>query len=401
MAVKDSVKTYCLYCKKILSDAKEIELQYHISCKTDIDKFENNNTSIEWQLAKALGLSESEIVEGLNKKEIKYVLYRNKNINRNKIKELEIRDLNINNKFNDIQLSPTLLSDLQVLSITAVIDFDPKMGWWKSDFKELPENIGVLKKLKTLNLSGNALKSLPASIGELTNLRILNLECNDLNELPNTVTKLVHLETLILSYNPLTTLPDHFEDLRNLKKLLLKDNKFDDTPMFYGITFPNNFGNLPKLEELRFYYELVSLPESFLNLKNLRLLEIHGRLRVLRHKETKFSVIDLSKLAKLKDLRLYACPFKPSYESYSFLKNLESLLITDDPDYFKDLKVFDVLPNSLVTLILQYNELKKLPTSITGLENLKFLDLRKNEIDTSIYEDENMFPFFKRCRTII
>lgn len=419
MAVKDSAKTYCLYCKKILSDPKEIELQYHISCKTDMDTFENDNTGIEWRLAQALGLSEGEVATGINKKEIRYILDR-----QNKIKELEIKDLDINNKFNDIQLFPTQLPDLQILSITAVVEHDVKVGWWKSDFQELPKNIGALKKLKILNLSGNSLKALPESIGGLTNLRELYLEYNDIQELPNSITNLVNLEILNVSYNPLKTLPDHFEDLKSLKKLLLKDNRFDGTPMFYDITLPKNFGNLPKLEELRFYYELEGLPETFMNLKNLRLLEIQGRMRSLRHKEAKLSVIDFGTLTELKELRLRSCSISPSPEFYSRMKKVEILAITDNPDYFQKQKVFDFLPDSLLRLDLRDNELKEIPEAITRLENLKFLDLRNNEltklpeaitklekllsldlrknsINTSIYENEDYFPFFKRTRTLI
>jgi internalin A len=73
---------------------------------------------------------------------------------------------------------------------------------------ELPESIGKLKQLTSLNLSSNKLTTLPPSLGQLTQLTKLNLSSNQLTTLPDSLGQLTQLTKLHLSNNQLTTLPD-------------------------------------------------------------------------------------------------------------------------------------------------------------------------------------------------
>jgi Leucine-rich repeat (LRR) protein len=138
----------------------------------------------------------------------------------------------------------------------------PKEAWskfinleilsFKNDhLKEIPQEIGFLKNLKVLDLSGNDFTSLPKSFSELNhleelflnddknlqfdknkktlnlpiNLRILHLEQDNLNNLPKEVYELKKLESLFLNNNNFIEVPKDLKGLKNLRKLDFHDNK--------------------------------------------------------------------------------------------------------------------------------------------------------------------------------
>ena len=59
MNVKDSLKNYCIYCKNLLLDPKEIKLHYYFSWNKDMTEYEREDNLILKFLSKALVLSES------------------------------------------------------------------------------------------------------------------------------------------------------------------------------------------------------------------------------------------------------------------------------------------------------------------------------------------------------
>ena len=66
-----------------------------------------------------------------------------------------------------------------------------------STFDNLPENLGILKGLKKLYLSGTTIKEVPSSIEGLTALTLLILkDCKNLVCLPSTICSLKLLEYL-------------------------------------------------------------------------------------------------------------------------------------------------------------------------------------------------------------
>jgi Leucine-rich repeat (LRR) protein len=63
----------------------------------------------------------------------------------------------------------------------------------------LPESIGNLKKLRSLNLHDNRLKKLPDALQQLEELELIQISKNpDLRSLPNWLTRLPSLKKLIL-----------------------------------------------------------------------------------------------------------------------------------------------------------------------------------------------------------
>ncbi len=91
----------------------------------------------------------------------------------------------------------------------------------------LPESLGQLSQLKTLNLSYNLLTTLPESLGQLKQLINLNLHHNHLKSLPESLKRLRHLRHLDLSDNELTSVPEWLQQLTCLRELYLSHNPLD------------------------------------------------------------------------------------------------------------------------------------------------------------------------------
>jgi hypothetical protein len=84
---------------------------------------------------------------------------------------------------------------------------------------ELPEEIGNLTSLNTLNLQGSRIRSLPPSIGRLQNLKYLNLlGTPHIHSLPNEIWNLRNLTVLALTC-PITILPSSIQRVTGLMYL--------------------------------------------------------------------------------------------------------------------------------------------------------------------------------------
>jgi len=131
----------------------------------------------------------------------------------------------------------------------------------------LPESIGRLTNLRTLDLGNAGLYSLPKSIGRLTNLQELFLWDNKLTSLPKSIGNLKNLNELDLGYNKLTSLPESIGNLTGLWELDLINNNLT--------SLPESIGKLKDLERLNLEdNKLKSLPESFGNLTKLQFLNL-------------------------------------------------------------------------------------------------------------------------------
>ncbi|MHA2393173.1 MAG: leucine-rich repeat domain-containing protein [Promethearchaeota archaeon] len=91
----------------------------------------------------------------------------------------------------------------------------------------LPESIGQLKFLQTLDLRNNNLTELPESIGKLEILEELILHDNALRSVPESIGNLTNLGLLHLDNNNLTTLPDTICNLTTWAPIGLTNNKID------------------------------------------------------------------------------------------------------------------------------------------------------------------------------
>ncbi|XP_047175442.1 putative disease resistance RPP13-like protein 1, partial [Vigna umbellata] len=86
--------------------------------------------------------------------------------------------------------------------------------------KEVPDSVGDLKHLHSLDLSHTKIPKLPNTVGLLYNLLILRLNgCSYLKELPSSLRKLTKLRCMEFEDTKVTKMPMHFEQVKNLHVL--------------------------------------------------------------------------------------------------------------------------------------------------------------------------------------
>jgi len=208
------------------------------------------------------------------------------------------------------------------------------------------------------------LTELPESLGKLIQLQSLNLSRNNLTVLPESLERIEHLQFLDISENQLITLPEFIGQLAELKSLNLSYNRL--------VLLPNFLGQLMQLEVLNLSKNpFVDLPESFANLLNLRYLDICGTYTV---KTEEGKIIFRSADGQM--------TFLPNF--IGNLNSLENLNIAGHQ--------FSTLPASLgelknlEVLFAMANKLTDLPASLAQLINLKYLHIDGNPLNPELSE---------------
>ncbi|KAL2588253.1 hypothetical protein GLYMA_13G190300v4 [Glycine max] len=93
------------------------------------------------------------------------------------------------------------------------------------DLREVPDSVGNLKYLRSLDLSNTKIEKLPESICSLYNLQILKLNgCRHLKELPSNLHKLTDLHRLELIETGVRKVPAHLGKLEYLQVLMSSFN---------------------------------------------------------------------------------------------------------------------------------------------------------------------------------
>lgn len=209
----------------------------------------------------------------------------------------------------------------------------------------LPVTIGGLSSLSKLDLHSNRIAELPDAIGELLNLVYLDLRGNFLAKLPPSFGRLALLEELDLSSNKLSLLPDTIGDLVSLKKLNVDTNNLDE--------LPHTIGQCASLEELRVdYNRLKALPEAVGKIESLQVLSV-------RYNNIRQLPTTMSSLAKLRELDVSFNELESVPESLCFATSLVKLIISNN-----------------------FADLRSLPRNIGNLEMLEVLDMSNNQIRT-------------------
>ncbi|XP_039165316.1 disease resistance protein RPV1-like [Eucalyptus grandis] len=96
-----------------------------------------------------------------------------------------------------------------------------KLDLSETGIEKLPESIGFLKELETLDASNCVLLAhIPSSIGHLSSLSLLDLrKCHKLTQLPESMGSLMSLTHLYLSWTGIEELPKSINSLKKLKIL--------------------------------------------------------------------------------------------------------------------------------------------------------------------------------------
>jgi hypothetical protein len=143
-----------------------------------------------------------------------------------------------------------------------------------------------------LDLSGLGLAQIPDAIGGLKNIRSLNLSENSLAELPDFICSCEALEYLDLSYNRIALLPEAIGDLASLETLNVRGNELS--------CLPRAIGKLAGLTSLDISHNrLTVLPETINNLSRLEQCRLLGNnIQILPER--------IAILAKPKSLTVFA-----------------------------------------------------------------------------------------------
>ena len=99
--------------------------------------------------------------------------------------------------------------------------------------KNVPDSIGELKNLKTLEISNVGIEHLPESMGNLVKLEVVNLNENKINRLPDSFGNLVNIKYLSLYSNKLNELPSQLSQLKSLEFLNVESNPLDSSQRDY------------------------------------------------------------------------------------------------------------------------------------------------------------------------
>ncbi|NWR50013.1 MFHA1 protein, partial [Regulus satrapa] len=155
--------------------------------------------------------------------------------------------------------------------------------------RRLPEGLGRLRHLRTLDVDHNLLPSFPAPLLELAALEELDCSGNrHLGALPEGIAALRRLKILWLSGTGLASLPEGLCQLSALESLMLDGNRLQELPAGFGRLqrlkmlnlssnllgeFPSAILALPSLEELYLSRnQLTVLPPHLCQLHQLRTL---------------------------------------------------------------------------------------------------------------------------------
>ena len=243
----------------------------------------------------------------------------------------------------------------------------------KANFKVNFLSSQVLEKLKFMDLSYSRYLIETPNLSGVTNLKRLVLEdCVSLCKVHSSLGDLKNLNFLNLkNCKTLKSLPSSTSNLKSLEICILSGcSKFEE--------FPENFGNLEMLRE--FYADEIAigvLPSSFSFLRNLKILSFKGykgppsTLWLLPRSSNSIGSIlqPLSGLCSLINLDLSDC-------NLSDETNLGSL----------------GLLSSLKELYLCGNDFVTLPSTISRLSNLEWLELENckrlqvlSELPSSVY----------------
>ncbi|OIT06540.1 PREDICTED: plant intracellular Ras-group-related LRR protein 4-like [Nicotiana attenuata] len=216
------------------------------------------------------------------------------------------------------------------------------------DFSEnriavLPTTIGGLSFLQKLDLHGNRIVELPDSIGDLLNLVFLDLNGNNLKSLPSTFARLARLQELDLSSNMLSMLPETVGSLVSLRKLIVETNELEE--------LPHSIGQCTPLKELRAdYNRLKALPEAVGRMGSLEILSV-------RYNNIRQLPTTMASLTSLKELNVSFNELESVPESLCFATTLVKLNISNN-----------------------FADMQSLPRSIGNLEMLEELDMSNNQI---------------------
>lgn len=227
------------------------------------------------------------------------------------------------------------------------------------------------RDIRGLRLLGPSNAISPA-IGELTTLTFMRVNLNrSRSPLPDELGNLSNLESLQLENSYVSVIPDSITQLTNLKTL-----NFRVFPLLRSL--PEDIDRLSNLESVSFFRaeSLTDLPDAFARLSNLKELAFAGNPLSLHlgFKAIPPEVFQLSGLEEL-FLRSYAFEVTEDFSPLSALKELQliDMRLSSLPESIQQLQ-------NLEHLNLSTNHFTEIPDTVLQLPNLKYLNMYRNKL---------------------
>ncbi|MFX0173528.1 MAG: leucine-rich repeat domain-containing protein, partial [Candidatus Hodarchaeota archaeon] len=218
--------------------------------------------------------------------------------------------------------------------------------------KTLPEDIEGLKQLKGLFLQNCRFFYLPEVICSLSSLQVLNVQNTGLNGLPQSIGNLSNLKALDVSHNSIFTIPPTIGQIQTLK----------------WVDFSNN-------------YTISDIPESFIQLTNLRSINLEGT-------EVQTLPFDFTQLNDLQYLNLWNSSVKTFPLTFKHLQHLKILCSQNIPADVRKLfsktkclytPIEDLYSTTHLDIDLQNNSLIQIFYSLTAVEIAQFTEDQMTE----------------------
>uniref|UniRef100_A0A8K9Y5C2 PPM-type phosphatase domain-containing protein n=1 Tax=Oncorhynchus mykiss TaxID=8022 RepID=A0A8K9Y5C2_ONCMY len=237
-------------------------------------------------------------------------------------------------------------------------------------------------RLRSLNLSNNALSDFPLAVCDITSLTELNLQGNLLTSLPSALGTMHNLQTLLLDGNSLNSLPAELGSLEALTYLGLSFNLFSSVPpaleRLRGVERLCLAGNqLSSLDMVGLQW----LPHRHIDLRLNRLQRVVvGEAGLLSHvaqldvRDAGLEELDVRTLSRLELLRCDRNTLTLLRVSGLALKGLHTA-----QNELRALEVFPV-PESLTVVDVSRNHLDCVPDWVCESTRLEVLDISHNHI---------------------
>ncbi|CAI5459858.1 unnamed protein product [Closterium sp. Yama58-4] len=292
-----------------------------------------------------------------------------------RVQEDEIRSAARNGR---AAISPSDVSQI-FNSCTRLVSLDLRLA---DGVPTLPPSISRLQQLTRLSMRStysalehleiqrSPLAHLPKDFGQLRNLRSLTLSLVEgLRELPESFCELPALTRFSLLYcYDFLKLPENFHQLSRLEAVEISTST---------ASFPDSFGQVPALQELRLQnWDFSQLPASLCSSQSLRSLTLNncGSMTALPEDFGQISTLEYLNLEMFGD-------FKVIPDSIGLLSQLKELNVIDCCELSAFPQSVSAM-ESLTAIVLDGCDLHELPGDIGQLSNLVSLKLSSDKLVT-------------------
>ncbi|TYH74159.1 hypothetical protein E1A91_D05G368800v1 [Gossypium mustelinum] len=269
--------------------------------------------------------------------------------------------------------------------------------------KELPDSIGNLKHLKTLNLRGcDFMGSIPSTLGNLTKITFLDISGNMFQgQIPDVFGNLNDLSSMDFSHNNFSGfLPSSTFNLTGLTFMDFSSN-------FLQGTLPNNVRGLPYLRELHLNANLLNgrVPGWLFSLPSLNWLDLNsnklnGPIDPIQEPNL-VQYVDLSEneiqgpipgsffdLVNLIDLYISSNNLSGNIKSSELVKLRNLSLLDLSHNSLLSLTSCNNGSNSTLPMVIEFHfsscNMQRFPSFLNASKYLQVLDLSNNQIHGSI-----------------